>query len=691
MSRKRRPTPQKVPPAPPCNAPAWAWANNPLVAGGLIVLCGLAAYANIFAVPFLFDGEVLLGQLPGRRLWPPWAPLLGTNRPIGIWTFAINYALHGSSVWGYHAVNLAIHLAAGLVLYGVVQRTFSRGALAKDYGRAAGGIALVVALIWTVHPLQTQSVTYIYQRFESQMGLFFLLSLYSLIRADDSPRRLAWYTVSVLSCLLAIGTKEVAAACPLVLLWYDWALLSPTWRELWRRRWAFHSLLLAFLAAGVVYVATHQTMYAKGGVLGFGTISAVEYALSQPGVIAHYLRLSLWPAGQCVDYAWPVARSAGTIVLPGLLVAGLLGGTVWCMFRHKELSFLGGWFFLILAPTSSVLPVVDLAFEHRMYLPSAAVVVAVVLGVRHGLTVLGRDGTIHPARLGMVLVGAAVLALVVATHTRNLVYRDAIAFWTDVVRKAPLNTRAHRALTPLLIEAGRAREAWATAESIANRHPQSADAQVILGEVLLRLNRPSGALAPLRRAVELQPDHAEGRLSLGLALEQLGGIEDAVVHFEAACRLSPLMVKPHLGLARALLALGKVPEAAAAYQDALSIAPGDADAQSGFSLALGLTGQHDEAVARMRRVVQAHPEGLTYRENLAFLLLESGQPEAARAEVGELLRRAPRRVEARILHARVLAALARRDEALAELRLAERLAPGRPDVQAELTELLSAP
>lgn len=690
MTRKRRRTPQEAPPAPPCEGPACAWAANPLVGGGLIVLCGLAAYANIFSVPFLFDGDMLLDWLPGFRLWPPWA-LLRSNRPISFGTFAVNYTLHGSSVGGYHAVNLAIHLAAGLVLYGVVRRTLSRGALAKDHGGAAGGIALVVALIWTVHPLQTQSVTYIYQRFESQMGLFFLLSLYALIRADDSPRRFAWYTVSVVSCLLAIGSKEVAAVGPLVLLWYDWALLAPTWRELWRRRWAFHSLLLAMLAGGVVYVAMHRTAYAKGGMLGFGTISPVEYALSQPGVIAHYLRLSLWPAGQCVDYAWPVARSAEEIVLPGLLVAGLLGGTVWCMFRHKELSFLGGWFFLILAPTSSVLPVVDLAFEHRMYLPLAAVVVAAVLGCRHGLTVLGRDGAVQPARLGMVLAGAAVVALIVATHTRNLVYRDAIAFWTDVVRKAPLNVRGHRALTPLLIDAGRAGEAWATAESIANRYPQSADAQVVFGEVLLRLNRPREAVAPLRRAVELQPDCADARLSLGLALEQLGAIEDAVGHFETACRLSPLMVKPHLGHARALLALGKVPEATMAYREALRIAPGDPDAQSGLALALGLAGQHDEAVKRMRRVVQSHPDGLAYRENFAFLLLESGDRDEALAEVGEVIRRAPNRVESRLLHARVLAALARRDEALAELRLAERLAPGRPDVQAELSALLAVP
>src|SRR5437879_3357624 len=138
----------------------------------LLVLIGLAAYHNSFAGPFLLDDEGRIVQNPQiRSLWPPWEVVARSQRPVLQLSLAVNFALGGLRVWGYHAFNVSVHLLAGLALYGVVRRMFGSERLRERYGTAAPWLALVVAALWMVHPLQTASVTYVIQRAESLMGL----------------------------------------------------------------------------------------------------------------------------------------------------------------------------------------------------------------------------------------------------------------------------------------------------------------------------------------------------------------------------------------------------------------------------------------------------------------------------------------------------------------------------------------
>jgi hypothetical protein len=243
--------------------------------------------------------------------------------------------------------------------------------LSGRFAQAATGIALAAALIWTIHPLQTESVTYIVQRAESIMGLFYLLTLYCVIRGAGSARPMAWYVLAVLACLLGMASKEVMATAPLVVLLYDRTFLSGTFQGALRRRWPLYVALtctwglLAYLVAGSTD---------RGGSAGFGlSVTVWQYALTQLGVITHYLGLAFWPAGLVFDYGWPIASSVGQILPGAIVISLLLAGTIWALIRYPAAGFLGACFFLILAPTSSFVPVTDAAFEHRMYLPLAAV------------------------------------------------------------------------------------------------------------------------------------------------------------------------------------------------------------------------------------------------------------------------------------------------------------------------------
>lgn len=423
-----------------------------VAASGLIAVAGWAAYSNTFTAPFVFDGLPLEKRL--RPLtWNP-ADWFGTNpRTIGYFTFDLQYTLHGRWLPGFHAGNIAIHVVAALALFGAVLVTCRGPRMPAGIRRDAGGIALVAALLFELHPLQTQAVTYLYQRFESLMGMFFLLAVFCFALAvregAAAGRRAGWFLAAWTAVILSIGSKEVGAAAPPVLLWYDRVFAATSWPDLWRRRWWFHLPFVLVLAAGVAYLHTQREHYAAGGILDAEKMSPLTYALTQPEVICRYLRLSFWPRGLCLDWAWPPADTAWRVVPPLTTILAMLAFTAWAAVRLPAVGFLLGSFFLILAPTSSFAPIVDLAFEHRMYLPLAPLAVLAVVAGRAGLEILtARLGQSSPYGQTMATVAGLALAaaLGVTTHLRNEVYRSGVTLWGDVVEKVPGNARGYSSL-----------------------------------------------------------------------------------------------------------------------------------------------------------------------------------------------------------------------------------------------------
>jgi protein O-mannosyl-transferase len=426
-----------------CMSEKWA----PLLLAGAVLL----AYVNSFSGAFLFDDYV--GIVRNPRIAGLASVLSGTARPVVDFTFWLNYVADGYKVAGYHLINLAIHAGAALTLYGLVRRTLCVDAIPPEVRRAASGLALATALLWGVHPLLTGSVTYICQRAESLMGLFYLQTLYAATRAAAKPRS-AWAVWAVLACGLGMGSKEVMVTAPLLVPIYDRIFLYTSWRDAWRKRWPLY--LALFATYGVAWLDT--TVKHRADPFNFlvwkGT-SPVRYALTQVGVIQHYLRLCVWPHPLCLDYGWPPAESIKQVWSGGIVLAVAGGAVLWCLRRHPAASFPGLWFFAILAPTSSVLPRPDFAFEHRMYLPLAGVVVCVVL-VAHRLL----RNRARPV-FQLALAGAAAVVLAATTHARNTDYRTEVAMWRDVVRQRPDNLRARNDLAVALSEAGRAGEALA--------------------------------------------------------------------------------------------------------------------------------------------------------------------------------------------------------------------------------------
>ena len=439
-----------------------------VLTGAAIAFAAFTAYHNSFSGAFLFDDEPAITMNPTlRQLWPvgsvlaPPGGMTVSGRPLLNLSLAVNYALGGTDVRGYHVMNLAIHLLAGLTLFGVARRALGGPVLRDRFGRASLPLAGALALLWTVHPLQTESVTYIIQRAESLMGLFYLLTLYCFVRGAERPAgpSVRWQVLAVAACLAGMATKEAMVTCPVMVLLFDRTFVAGSFREAWRRRrpcylgLAATWLLLEFLMLGTA---------GRSGAIGYGiNISWWEYALTQFPALVRYLQLSLWPHPLVFEYGPFWARH--TLTPEMLMVAALAAGTAMALWRRPAVGFLGAWFFVILSPTSSVVPGASQRIvEHRMYLPLAAVMAAVVFGIYLSACRSGRAEARRCLALGLAL--AAGLGWL--TLRRNEDYRSAVAIWSDTVAKRPGNELAHHALGYALKREGRLAAARAERETV---------------------------------------------------------------------------------------------------------------------------------------------------------------------------------------------------------------------------------
>ena len=584
----------------------------------LIPVATLLAYANSFSGPFAFDDLRWTEANPHiRHLWPlsntlqPPQGTPGTGRPVVCLTLALNYAVSGLDPWSYHVANLVIHASAALLMFGIVRRTLQGARLRDRFGTQANGLAAAVAVCWAVHPLQTESVTYIIQRTESMMGLFLLLTLYCVIRGQDSPLRLQWYATAVVCSVLGMGTKETMVIAPIIVLLYDRIFLADSWAELWKKR----SVLYAGLAATwLVLISLVIVNNARGGgLLGSPAVSWWRYATNQFGAIAHYLRLTFWPDTLCLDHGWQVSPLPGSWKAIGVvLIAGLAAATGWALANVPPLGFLGAWFFLTLAPTSSVVPIQDMVAERRMYLPLAAVVTLAVIAAWNGLSRLSRRFKLTATTLRWAFFGLIAGALAWRTVQRNEDYHSEIAIWTDTTRQRPQNGRAWSNLGTSYFKAGRFDSAVASLQRAIELLPTYSSARVIasanLGSVRLAQGRYSDAITHLSEALRLNPNDAEAHNDLACALRQLGDREQAIVHFRTAIRLKPEYALAHYNMGLLLTDLGAFDEALVELRTARRLLPDRPEILFKLGVLLSDRGLYSEACANFTEAVRLKPD-----------------------------------------------------------------------------------
>ncbi len=626
----------------------------------ILAAAAIAAYSQTFAVPPIFDDRpTILSNATIRHLGTAFAPPPGTSasgRPIVNVSLAVNYAISGTNVWSYHVLNLAIHILAGLTLFGICRRL-----LAQSLGRDALSIAFCTALIWTLHPLQTESVTYIVQRAESLMGLFYLQTVYWFVRwqQSSSPSCVGgpvegtaapdpgakgrqptgklglnssiYAALSIVFCALGMATKEVMASAPLVVLLVDRLCFARSFGEAWRKRRPYY-LWLAATWMPLAALAWHTGIFAdmvthsenRREFAGSGSgISAWQFWATQPEAIVRYLKLSVWPHPLVLDYGaqWismpgrPAAQSVilTRLMLPSLAMVALVAIALRGLVRNTALGLLGFCFFATLAPTSIVPGDRQTAADHWMYLALIAVVLPIVLAIHRWL---------DRASLAACMVLASVLGLV--TFFRNQDYRSELSIWSDTVAKCPENYFARANLGGVLLsEPGRLDDAISQYEEALRLWPDSAEMHIDLGNALSDSpGRLNDAIAHYEEALRLNPNHYGAHIGLGNALLNVPGrINDAIRQFEEAVRLKPDIAEGHFNLGNTLSRVpGRLNDAIAQFEEALRLKPDFAVAHFSLAVALlNLPGRTEEVRAHLEAGLRLSPDDAQARRILVGL------------------------------------------------------------------------
>ena len=630
----------------------------------LLLAVPVAVYWNSLEVPLVLDDIPVVTDNPSiRTLWPPSVPLSPpagglpvSGRPVANLSFALNYAMGGETVRGYHVTNVALHVLSALLLFAILRRTLVRPVVPEKFRTAAGPLALAIATLWAVHPLQTAAVTYISQRTELLATFCYLLTLYAFTRMvepdlragfgkrsdTEQPARRSgstiWAIIAVAACLLGMGTKETMVSAPLIVLLYDRTFLAGSFAEAWRRRGRLHVALMATWLL-LAWLVGHSA--SRGGTAGWGTaVSSAAYLVTQGEAIMGYFARSVLPWPLVFDYGDYLTPVAWGAILDVALVGGLVVGVGVALRRWPAIGFAGAFFFAVLAPTSSLVPVATQTIaDHRMYLPLAVVLTALVLG---GYSWLGRRAW---------LLGTSVLvAFGVLTVMRNEVYATPVSLWRDTVRQRPENIRARNNLAAALLSAG----------------------------------ETEAGLAELRAASQLKPDHPDVLRNLAQAELRAGQTREALAHIEQAQRIDPSVAGGWTLLGAARLEANQPERAIEAYLRARQMRPDSLAAAYGLGEAFFLAGRNDEALVLLEEVHRQSPDYHDLHLTYGAALLEAGKLEPALAQFDAALARGE--PTAKLLHFRALtlAELGRRAEAMEAVRRTLELAPGyQPAVELE--------
>ncbi len=517
--------------------------------------------------PFVFDDLYLPFTAP-EMASAPLSHWVGSIRPLLMFSFWINHSISGMQSFSYHFLNLLLHLATGVFAFLVVRKFLDR---AGESGWKRDGLAAFAAGLFLLHPLQTESVAYVASRSETLSVMFFYAAFaLFLYRRSEAIGWLESLGVVALFAAAA-STKEHAAVLPALLLMTDFFWSG--WRGI-RRNWRLYALLAAAAAAALrmVWHVLRGNNTAGFGVEGF---TWLQYFYSQCRAIWLYIRLFVLPYGQNVDHDFAVSRTLldhGAILgLAALLLA--VAAAIYYRRRFPLASYGFLAFLLLLAPTSSFVPILDLVAERRVYLPFIGLLLVVVE--------FARRWKAPPTRVAATLAGVlAVMA--VLTYNRSAVWGDPETLWKDTVSKSPLKARPHLQLGFVYFTQQRCGAALPEFEAAARYGKATYPLLVDWGMTYECLGRHDEAVDRLRQAT-LQRWDAETWSMVAWADLRAGRNDEAAQALDTAQRLNPNFAGTYAYRGDLLAARSDLAGAATEYRHALSLDPENNVAQAGLA------------------------------------------------------------------------------------------------------------
>ncbi len=634
----------------------------------LIVLLGLLAYLNSFNGVFVLDDMAWI--VDNNNITSVNDYLDGSTRPLTALTVYLNYQLSGTTATDYHAFNLVIHLLAGLFLYGVVRRTMELPLFSNSSGKYSELIAFFSATLWVVHPLQTESVTYIIQRAESLMGLFYLMTLYCAIRGFSSTKKYGWFIAATVACALGMTSKPIMVTAPILVLLYDVIFISKSWRTALRKHWVVYlGLALTWGILAFLVLMPNESSSTTG--LSLKAITPINYLATQQGVIMHYLKLIAWPETLCLDYAWPPVMIIHGFMFPAIFIMTLVITTIVLIWSKDPVGFCLAWFFIILAPSSTIMPIADYAVEHRVYLSLAGLTVLFT-----ALVVMLLEKLLSKTRVNVTAASSLLLMFIVAifmlrTIDRNNDYASALKIAKQTVAAAPYNFRARvilinsfmdrdmfveaeaeaRVSLELIEEVLSVRETRRHSMRAANPREYYSTINNQVGSALLCQDKNVEAISFFMRALELEQDLVIARYNLAVALHGVGRSDDALREVLLAIETDPTFTRSYTLAGILILKMGRSSEAIKYFEKAVEL--GGATVVAKMELAWLLAIASDDQVRDAQRAVTlaldvcAVSGGGNYRllDVLAAAYAATGDFELAKKSANDALKLAEAAIE----------------------------------------------
>ena len=581
------------------------WLLSLTVGVYLVHLGGPFIYDDI---PYIVENEDL------RQLWPPhWLEPGGgehsqvNGRPVLGFTLALNYAFGGLVVWKYRLVNAVLHLVCTLVLYGVLRRLLG---MVDEVACRAGELAFCSALLWSVHPLNSEVVYYIAQRSVALMGICYLATCYFFLRGINGGSH--WLTAAVLCCATGMMAKETMVSAPLVILFCDRAFAGGSLGAVLRRRTWFY---LGLAASWLVLIRGLWYRPHKETIVFDSAVESWNYLLNQCQMISTYIVRAFWPHPLVLDYGIPVPLMVGDVWGPGILIIGSVLLVGWALVRRPLWGWAGLSFFLLLAPTSSVVPIItEVGAERRMYLPLALIISSLIVA-----TYIVLDRSIRFAVPVWIPTGAVVCAVVLLgglTVRRGFDYRSEVAIWQSVVAVDPSNFRAQINLARSLQDQGDLTGALGSYRQALELDQKAEIAHLGVGSVLQMLGDNQAAVHSYRRALELKPDYARAYLNLGQIKRVEGDFAAAEELYRRALSLEPVSSGIHASLGKLFFARDRHDSAAVYFRRAIGLDPEHAESHNSLCTVLAVQGKYAAALVEYRRALELDPGYDLARDNM---------------------------------------------------------------------------
>jgi protein O-mannosyl-transferase len=704
------------------------WAAALLLAVPVFVV-----YRSALHAPFIFDDpNGIVDNESIRFLWPlvgpsghpgplnPGPEMPSSPRPLVNLSLAVNYFFGGIDPFGYHVFSVVLHFLTALLLYAVVRRTLQLSFFERRFESSAGWLALAVAMLWSLHPLVTETVIYATQRSELMMALFYLAMLYCSLRywiaiplpfgegqgegslpharsevaLDPArPTRIVWLTLAVFACLAGMASKEVMVSAPLMILLFERTFVAGSFPRSIRRSWPLHIglattwILLLFVILRAPY----------GTAAGFSAgVPVSDWWLTQTKVLLMYLKLAFWPWPLLIHYQFPYFTTLGQAwmyVLP-VLILGI--ATLVLLWRNHPVGYLGTALFAILAPTSLIPIRLEMAAERRMYLPLAALMILLVVGGYRLVQSAHSRAKLGPNALQLRFASrvlAAFVALLALTYglvsaKRLAAYDNEMALWQEVLRFQPNNLVAHNNVGLILTHSGRLSEAIRELQATLAIKPDYVFALNNLGNALSAANRLPEAVNTFQSAIRIDPEYFQARNNLGIALTHMGRFPEAIEQLRQALRLKPGSNEIRCNLGGALTNSGRLDEAIKEFEAVLAVEPDNILALNNLSIALARAGRVPEAIEAVQHVLRLQPNYADAHTNLGLYLSSSGKISQAMQQFQVALQLNPNDANARYHFGNLLVGAGRASEAIGHLEQSIRLRPEFADAQAALGKAL---